>query len=165
MISHVARRNRGGVYKLKSFFEDQPNLLIWCAGCCGSRSQIWLYYCFTGVTEVTRNCGKYKGAFQAGDNECKDFQLMNHASAKLCNCKKDGCNLQSFNIPKTVTPVPSVPPKTQPTTKPSDVHHVPAITSPEVTTQKPNSGSVNGIWNSFAVVLLFLMGQVIALAV
>ncbi|OQV23765.1 hypothetical protein BV898_02496 [Hypsibius exemplaris] len=47
-----------------------------------------------GATEITRNCGKYRGAFQAGDNECKDFTLSNHKTVKLCNCQSEGCNSQ-----------------------------------------------------------------------
>jgi len=50
-----------------------------------------------GATEITRNCGRFRGAFQADNNQCKDFVLANHRNAKLCNCMTDGCNTQSVN--------------------------------------------------------------------
>ncbi|GAU89033.1 hypothetical protein RvY_01631 [Ramazzottius varieornatus] len=64
-----------------------------------------------GATDITRNCGKFRGAFQASDNECKDFLLANHRNAKLCNCKADGCNTQSINpqdvMAQPITTMPS----------------------------------------------------------
>jgi len=105
-----------------------------------------------GKMEVFRNCGKGKGAFAAGDNECKDFATSDGGTARLCNCMKDDCNIQTINVPQDQVPVQ------EPQTMPVTVAPLPTTRTQGIQTPTTAKSGADRPFLAFLSTLLLLVG-------